>query len=99
MSSPPVVPVIDAVVIERLTGGLLMIVGTDRTKKKDLAAALKQLDTVGARVSGFPRNFVASKGNEYRYGYHRYEEQMTRRARKAAQTESRTKQGRQRARA
>ncbi|MCT1654111.1 hypothetical protein [Brachybacterium muris] len=99
MSSPPVVPVIDAVVIERLTGGLLMIVGTDRTKKKDLAAALKQLDTVGARVSGFTRNFVASKGNEYRYGYHRYEEQMTRRARKAAQTESRTKQGRQRARA
>ena len=109
IDSPPVVPVIDAVVIERLTGGLLMVVGTDRTKKKDLAAALKQLDTVGARVSGFARNFVPSKGNEYRYGYHRYEEQMTRRgprrprrARKAAQTESRrkqSKQSRQRARA
>ncbi len=73
IDSPPVVPVIDAVVIERLTGGLLMIVGIDRTKKKDLIAALKQLDTVGARVSGFARNFVVGKGSEYRYGYHTYE--------------------------
>ena len=74
IDSPPVVPVIDAVVIERLTGGLLMIVGIDRTKKKDLVAALKQLDTVGARVSGFARNFVQGKGGEYRYGYHTYEQ-------------------------
>lgn len=73
IDSPPVVPVIDAVVIERLTGGLLMVVGVDRTKKKDLIAALKQLDTVGARVSGFARNFVVGKGSEYRYGYHTYE--------------------------
>ncbi|MGN7259920.1 polysaccharide biosynthesis tyrosine autokinase [Janibacter anophelis] len=62
IDSPPVVPVIDAVVIERLTGGLLMVVGINRTKKKDLATALKQLDTVGARVSGFARNFVAGRG-------------------------------------
>ncbi|QOK22033.1 polysaccharide biosynthesis tyrosine autokinase [Janibacter indicus] len=74
IDSPPVVPVIDAVVIERLTGGLLMVVGVDRTKKKDLIAALKQLDTVGARVSGFARNFVVGKGSEYRYGYHTYEQ-------------------------
>ena len=74
VDSPPVVPVIDAVVVERLTGGLLMIVGIDRTKKKDLVAALKQLDTVGARVSGFARNFVQGKGGEYRYGYHTYEQ-------------------------
>ncbi|EYT48834.1 polysaccharide biosynthesis tyrosine autokinase [Brachybacterium muris] len=92
IDSPPVVPVIDAVVIERLTGGLLMVVGVDRTKKRDLAAALKQLETVGAHVSGFARNFVASKGSDYRYGYHRYEEEMTRRARKAARTEPRAKQ-------
>ena len=76
IDSPPVVPVIDAVVIERLTGGLLMVVGVDRTKKKDLAAALKQLETVGAHVSGFARNFVVSKSSDYRYGYHSYEEQL-----------------------
>ncbi|WP_306512349.1 polysaccharide biosynthesis tyrosine autokinase [Janibacter hoylei] len=78
VDSPPVVPVIDAVVVERLTGGLLMIVGIDRTKKKDLVAALKQLDTVGARVSGFARNFVQGKDGEYRYGYHTYEQAIAR---------------------
>ena len=74
VDSPPVVPVIDAVVLERLAGGLLMVVGIDRTKKKDLVAALKQLDTVGARVSGFARNFVVGRDSEYRYGYHTYEQ-------------------------
>ncbi len=69
IDSPPVVPVIDAVIIERLTGGLLMVIGMDRTKKKDLASAMKQLNTVGATVSGFARNFVAAKhGTQYRYG-------------------------------
>lgn len=86
IDSPPVVPVIDAVVIERMTGGLLMVVGVDQTRKKDLAAALRQLDTVGAKVSGFARNFVASKAEGgYRYGYHAYEEQKgqdSRRSRK-----------------
>lgn len=83
IDSPPVVPVIDAVVIERLTGGLLMVVGVDRTRKKDLAAALRQLDTVGARVSGFARNFVAGRGESaYRYGYHAYEEASTQQTRR-----------------
>lgn len=90
IDSPPVIPVIDAVIVERLTGGLLMVVGADRTKKKDLANALKQLQTVGANVSGFARNFVSSKqGSEYRYGYHRYEEaaaRETRRSRKKVTT-------------
>lgn len=98
IDSPPVVPVIDAVVIERLTGGLLMVVGVDRTKKKDLTAALKQLNTVGAHVSGFARNFVVSKSSDYRYGYHSYEEQVTkdRRSARREQAKSRTK-SRQRA--
>ena len=91
-------PVIDAVVIERLTGGLLMVVGVDRTKKKDLAAALKQLETVGAHVSGFARNFVVSKSSDYRYGYHSYEKQVTkdrriaRRERTRARSRARSRQ-------
>lgn len=91
VDSPPVVPVIDAVVIERLTGGLLMVVGIDRTKKKDLVTALKQLETVGARVSGFARNFVAGKGGgDYRYGYHAYEEELTRDKRRGRRAKTRT---------
>ena len=89
IDSPPVVPVIDAVVIERLTGGLLMVVGVDRTKKKDLTAALKQLETVGAHVSGFARNFVVSKSSDYRYGYHSYEEQVTKDRRSARREQGR----------
>ena len=78
IDSPPIGPVIDAVVIERLTGGLLMVVGMDRTRKKDLAAALRQLETVGARVSGFARNFVDGKGeSQYRYGYHVYDAELS----------------------
>ena len=98
IDSPPVVPVIDAVVIERLTGGLLMVVGVDRTKKKDLAAALKQLETVGAHVSGFARNFVVSKSSDYRYGYHSYEKQVTkdrriaRRERTSARSRAKSRQ-------
>lgn len=96
IDSPPVVPVIDAVIVERLTGGLLMVVGVDRTKKKDLASALKQLQTVGANVSGFARNFVPAKqGSEYRYGYHRYEEaaarQTRQRRKKLDQADSRSR--------
>ncbi|MGN7248239.1 polysaccharide biosynthesis tyrosine autokinase [Janibacter anophelis] len=91
IDSPPVVPVIDAVVIERLTGGLLMVVGINRTKKKDLATALKQLDTVGARVSGFARNFVAGRGaDEYRYGYHAYEAEVSRDKRRGARARARS---------
>lgn len=91
IDSPPVVPVIDAVVIERLTGGLLMVVGVDRTKKKDLTAALKQLNTVGAHVSGFARNFVVSKGSDYRYGYHSYEEQVSKDRRSARREQVRAR--------
>lgn len=73
IDSPPILPVIDAVVVERLSGGLLMVVGVDRTRKSDLASALKQLSTVGATVSGFARNFVASQSGDHRYGYYRYQ--------------------------
>lgn len=71
VDSPPVVSVIDAVIVQKLTGGILMVVGHDRTKKRDLASAMKQLSTVEATVSGFARNFVAGRGARvYGYGYH-----------------------------
>lgn len=80
IDSPPVVPVIDAVIVERLTGGLLMVVAVDRTKKRDLSSALKSLDTVGVKVSGFTLNMTPVKSSQkYRYGYHRYEAEAARR--------------------
>lgn len=74
VDSPPVLPVIDAIVINKLVGGLLFVVAADRTRKRDLQSALKALTTVDARAAGFALNMVAGgTGDPYRYGYYRYE--------------------------
>jgi polysaccharide biosynthesis transport protein len=75
IDSPPVVPVVDAVLLDRLTGGTLMVVASHKTKKRDLASAVKQLDTVGAKLVGFALNFVpVSESDARRYGYYRFQE-------------------------
>jgi capsular exopolysaccharide synthesis family protein len=75
IDSPPVVPVVDAVLLDRLTGGTLMIVASSRTRKRDLASAVKQLDTVGAKLIGFALNFVpVNESDARRYGYYRFQE-------------------------
>jgi capsular exopolysaccharide synthesis family protein len=75
IDSPPVVPVVDAVLLDRLTGGTLMVVASSRTKKRDLASAVKQLDTVGAKLIGFALNFVpVNESDARRYGYYRFQE-------------------------
>ncbi len=71
VDSPPVVPVIDAVLINRLTHGLILVVADDRTRKRDLASAIKSLDTVDVPISGFALNMVGrNKSASYRYGYY-----------------------------
>ncbi len=73
VDSPPVVPVIDAVLINKLTHGLIMVVGAERTKKRDLASAVQSLETVDAPVAGFALNMVASgSSTTHRYGYYGY---------------------------
>lgn len=71
VDSPPVVPVIDAVLIDKLTHGLIMVVAADRTKKRDLASAVQSLETVDAPVAGFALNMVAAgSSTTHRYGYY-----------------------------
>jgi capsular exopolysaccharide synthesis family protein len=73
IDSPPVVPVVDAVLLDRLAGGTLLVVASHRTKKRDLASAVKQLDTVGAKLSGVALNFVpVNESDARRYGYYRF---------------------------
>jgi capsular exopolysaccharide synthesis family protein len=75
IDSPPLVPVIDAVLLQRLTGGLVMVVAAERTRKKDLAAALTSLRTVDIAPAGFVLNFVqVSASDPYRYGTYRYQQ-------------------------
>jgi capsular exopolysaccharide synthesis family protein len=73
VDSPPVVPVIDAVLINKLTHGLIMVVGAERTRKKDLASAVQSLETVDVPVAGFALNMVPSgSSTTHRYGYYGY---------------------------
>jgi Mrp family chromosome partitioning ATPase len=52
-----------------------MVVASHKTKKRDLASAVKQLDTVGAKLVGFALNFVpVSESDARRYGYYRFQE-------------------------
>ena len=77
VDSPPVVPVVDAVLLDRLTGGTLMVVASHRTKKRDVASAVKQLETVEAKLAGFALNFVPINDSDpYRHGYYRYQETL-----------------------
>ncbi len=74
VDSPPLVPVVDAVLLQRLTGGLVLVVAAERTRKKDLATAITSLRTVDVEPAGFVLNFVpAQSGDVYRYGYYRYD--------------------------
>jgi polysaccharide biosynthesis transport protein len=70
VDSPPVVPVIDAVLINKLTHGLIMVVAADRTNKRDLASAVHSLETVDAPVAGFALNMVPATSTAHRYGYY-----------------------------
>ncbi|MEW1954965.1 polysaccharide biosynthesis tyrosine autokinase [Terrabacter sp. NPDC080008] len=73
VDSPPVVPVVDAVLLNKLTHGLIMVVGAERTKKRDLASAVESLETVDAPVAGFALNMVPSgSSTAHRYGYYGY---------------------------
>ncbi|MCU1538556.1 MAG: capsular exopolysaccharide family [Humibacillus sp.] len=70
VDSPPVVPVIDAVLINKLTHGLIMVVAADRTRKRDLASAVQSLETVDAPVAGFALNMAPATSTAHRYGYY-----------------------------
>lgn len=73
VDSPPVLPVIDPVLIDRLVGGMLMVVSVNTTLKRDLAQAVKQLKTVDAKVAGFALNRTPNDDSVSRYGgYYAY---------------------------
>lgn len=68
VDSAPVLPVIDPVLISRLVGGMLLVVSVGRSKKHDVAAALRSLKTVDVEVAGFALNLTANEAGYYGYG-------------------------------
>lgn len=79
--TPPVLPVTDALVVEKLTGGTLMVVAANRTRKRHLVEALRLLETTNTKVAGFALNFASSEAATY-YGYYRAAEDAKRGSRR-----------------
>ena len=66
---PPIGEVSDALVVSKVTDGLIIVVRNDYTIASDLDFTLRQCEMVGAKVIGFIYNGSASKSKKYKYGY------------------------------
>jgi succinoglycan biosynthesis transport protein ExoP len=71
IDSPPLLPVTDAAVLSKLTGGAVMVVGAGRVNRDQVEKALESLGTVGAQVLGVVMNRLPTKGPDAypQYGY------------------------------
>ncbi|EYR65126.1 chromosome partitioning protein [Actinotalea ferrariae CF5-4] len=70
IDTPPLLPVTDAAVLARLTGGAIVVVGAHKVHRHQLEEGIRSLETVNARVLGIVLNRVARKQSEtYAYDY------------------------------
>lgn len=72
--APPLLPVTDAAILTRITGGAIVISAVGRSTQKQLAAALEALSSVGSRLLGVVATMVPTKGTTAygaRYEYYR----------------------------
>jgi len=68
VDAAPLLPVTDAAILSKLTGGALVVVGASEVNRNQLAGSIGALETVGARVLGIVLNKQARKqGDTYAY--------------------------------
>ncbi|GAA2726605.1 polysaccharide biosynthesis tyrosine autokinase [Cellulomonas aerilata] len=68
IDTPPLLPVTDAAILAKLTGGALVVVGSEKLQRQQLAEAMGALETVNARVLGVVLNRLArTQGDTYAY--------------------------------
>src|SRR5699024_7301327 len=73
VDAPPVLAVTDAVVLGKLSTGLLMVVATGFTTKQELEDSLHVLETAAANVSGLVATMTPpKKEGPYSYGQYGY---------------------------
>jgi capsular exopolysaccharide synthesis family protein len=68
LDSPPLLPVTDAVVLSKMAGGVVVIVGADRIHRPQLRQSLDSLETAGAHLFGIVMNKIARR-EAAAYGY------------------------------
>jgi capsular exopolysaccharide synthesis family protein len=81
LDSPPLLPVTDAVVLSKLAGGALVVVGADRIHRPQLQQSLDSLETAGAHLFGIVMNKIARReaaAYAYDSGYASYEPKIQR---------------------
>ncbi|MBX9244236.1 polysaccharide biosynthesis tyrosine autokinase [Actinotalea ferrariae] len=71
IDTPPLLPVTDAAILARLTGGAIVVVGAHSVHQQELGQSLGALETVGARVLGLVLNRVPAK-QAGSYAYYDY---------------------------
>lgn len=70
IDSAPLLPVTDAAILSKLTGGVALVVAVGKTTKPQLSAALGHVEAVNGRILGFIMNKIPTKGvDAYRYRY------------------------------
>lgn len=68
IDSPPLLPVTDPAVLGSMASGVLLIVSADgRTRRSELEKAVKDLDSVNARLLGIAINRVAQTQSDQNY--------------------------------
>jgi len=71
IDAPPLLPVTDAAILSKLTSGAIVVAAAGRTKRTELASALRNLDHIGSKVLGLVLTMLPTKGPDA-YGYGNY---------------------------
>lgn len=73
IDAPPLLPVTDAAVLSQHVGGVVVVVGSQKTGRPELEKSLTALSLVGAQVLGVVLNRLPTKGADaYSYSYYSY---------------------------
>lgn len=73
IDAPPLLPVTDAAVLAQQVGGVVLVVGVQKVRSKDLEKSLASLEMVEADLLGVVLNRLPSKGpDSYAYSYYSY---------------------------
>ncbi len=68
LDTAPLLPVTDAAILSKLTGGAVLVVSADQLHRNQLAESIGALETVDARILGIVVNRLARKqGDQYAY--------------------------------
>jgi succinoglycan biosynthesis transport protein ExoP len=77
IDTPPLLPVTDAAILTKITGGAVVVAGADTLHRQQLAEGLGSLAAVDARVLGVVLNRLAQKQTDG-YKYYDYASKATR---------------------